>query len=53
MAKPNQDFRFDIPVICVDTIYTIRENRILAMAVESDATMISGRNKALDIAMEI
>jgi len=50
VAKPNQDFRFDIPVIGVNTVYTLKENMVRAMVVESNATLILDKNEALDIA---
>ncbi|MDR1400877.1 MAG: UDP-2,3-diacylglucosamine diphosphatase LpxI [Endomicrobium sp.] len=53
VAKPDQDFRFDLPVIGINTIYTLKENRIRAMAVESNAALILDKNEALDIAKKI
>lgn len=40
VAKPNQDFRFDVPVIGVRTIETLKENKARAMVIESDSTLI-------------
>ncbi|MDR0823186.1 MAG: UDP-2,3-diacylglucosamine diphosphatase LpxI [Endomicrobium sp.] len=40
VAKPNQDFRFDIPVIGTRTIETLKANKARAMAIEADSTLI-------------
>ncbi|MDR2860431.1 MAG: UDP-2,3-diacylglucosamine diphosphatase LpxI [Elusimicrobiota bacterium] len=40
VAKPNQDFRFDVPVIGTRTIETLKENKARAMAIEADSTLI-------------
>ena len=40
VAKPSQDFRFDIPVIGLKTIETLRENKARAMVVEAGKTLI-------------
>ena len=53
VSKPKQDIRFDVPVIGIDTIYTLKENRIRAMIIESNATLILDKNEALDIAKKI
>jgi DUF1009 family protein len=40
VAKPNQDFRFDVPVIGTRTIETLAKNKARAMAIEADSTLI-------------
>jgi DUF1009 family protein len=40
VAKPNQDFRFDVPVIGTRTIETLIKNKARAMAIEADSTLI-------------
>ncbi|MDR2709163.1 MAG: UDP-2,3-diacylglucosamine diphosphatase LpxI [Elusimicrobiota bacterium] len=40
VAKPNQDFRFDVPVIGPRTIETLKENKARAMIIEADSTLI-------------
>ena len=40
VAKPNQDFRFDVPVIGLDTVDILKENKVRAMAVEAGVTLI-------------
>lgn len=43
VAKPNQDFRFDIPVIGTNTIKVLKENKVRAMAIEAGVTLILDR----------
>ena len=45
VAKPNQDFRFDVPVIGTNTIDTLKENKIRAMAIEAGVTLILDREE--------
>ena len=40
VSKPNQDFRFDVPVVGPDTITIAVESRIQAIAVEAGRTLI-------------
>ncbi|MGE4385517.1 MAG: LpxI family protein [Endomicrobiaceae bacterium] len=47
VAKPNQDFRFDVPVIGTNTVRTLKENKIRAMIVEAGATLILDKEKVL------
>ncbi|MDR0820019.1 MAG: UDP-2,3-diacylglucosamine diphosphatase LpxI [Endomicrobium sp.] len=48
VAKPNQDFRFDVPVIGVDTVDILKENKVRAMAVESGATLILDKDEVIE-----
>lgn len=47
VAKPDQDMRFDVPVIGLETIETMRECRVTAMSVTADRTLILDRNEVL------
>lgn len=43
MSKPNQDFRFDVPVIGPKTIKSMRKNQASCLAIEADKTIIVDR----------
>lgn len=45
VAKPNQDFRFDVPVIGTDTVDVLKENKIRVMAIEAGVTLILDREE--------
>jgi DUF1009 family protein len=47
VAKPNQDFRFDVPVIGINTIDTLKENKVRAMAIEAGSTLILDKDEAV------
>jgi len=47
VAKPNQDFRFDVPVIGLKTIDTLKENKIRAMALEAGSTLILDKEEVI------
>jgi UDP-2,3-diacylglucosamine hydrolase len=47
VAKPNQDFRFDIPCIGVRTIESCATGKIAALAIEAGATLLLDRDKVL------
>jgi DUF1009 family protein len=40
VAKPNQDMRFDVPVVGVTTISTMREAGASALSVDAGKTLI-------------
>jgi hypothetical protein len=48
VAKPNQDFRFDVPVIGTRTIDTLNDNKIRAMIIEADSTLILDKDEVLE-----
>ena len=50
VAKPNQDMRFDVPVIGVETIRVAAEAKIRVIAVESGKTLLLERDKVVDLA---
>jgi len=47
VAKPNQDMRFDVPVIGLNTMATLSECHVTAMSVTADKTLIFDREEAL------
>jgi DUF1009 family protein len=48
VAKPNQDFRFDVPVIGLGTIDTLKENKVRVMAIESSVTLILDKDEVIE-----
>ena len=50
VAKPNQDMRFDVPVIGVETIHVAKEARLRAMAVEAGKTLFLERDAVVNLA---
>jgi UDP-2,3-diacylglucosamine hydrolase len=50
VAKPNQDMRFDVPVIGVETIRIAQESNIRAVAVEAGKTLLLEREAIVDLA---
>lgn len=50
VAKPNQDMRFDVPVIGVETIKVAAEAKLRVIAVEADKTLLLEREKVVDLA---
>ncbi|MDR2437363.1 MAG: UDP-2,3-diacylglucosamine diphosphatase LpxI [Endomicrobium sp.] len=48
VAKPNQDFRFDVPVIGLNTVDTLKENKVRAMAIESGVTLILDKDEVIE-----
>jgi DUF1009 family protein len=47
VAKPNQDMRFDVPVIGLDTIETLRAANVTAVSLTADKTLIFDREETL------
>ncbi|MFN0056766.1 MAG: LpxI family protein [Planctomycetales bacterium] len=45
VAKPQQDMRFDVPTIGVQTIQTMRESGAKVLAIESDMTIVIDRDE--------
>jgi DUF1009 family protein len=52
VAKPNQDMRFDIPVIGPRTVNVMAENKVRALAIESGATLMIDRDSLIKEAVE-
>ncbi len=51
VAKPNQDMRFDVPVIGVETIRVAAEAKLRVIAVEAGKTLLLERNAIADLAV--
>ena len=50
VAKPNQDMRFDVPVIGVETLRVASEARLRAIAMEAGKTLLLERDAIVDLA---
>ncbi len=50
VAKPNQDMRFDVPVIGVETIRIAAEAKLRVIAIEAGKTLLLERDAILDFA---
>ena len=50
VAKPNQDMRFDVPVIGVETIRIAADARVRVIAVEAGKTLLLERDAIVDLA---
>jgi len=50
VAKPNQDMRFDVPVIGVETIKVAAEAKLRVIAVEAGKTLFLEREAIVDLA---
>lgn len=47
VAKPNQDMRFDVPVIGLQTMQTLRECNVTALSISRDRTLIFDRDEVI------
>ena len=45
VAKPRQDFRFDLPVVGLDTLAAFRASGVKALALEAGSTLIFDRDR--------
>ncbi|MDR0723791.1 MAG: UDP-2,3-diacylglucosamine diphosphatase LpxI [Endomicrobium sp.] len=52
VAKPNQDFRFDVPVIGLQTIDTLSQNKVRAMTIEAGLTLVLDKDELIKKAKE-
>ncbi len=50
VAKPNQDMRFDVPVVGVETIRVAAESRLRVMAVEAGKTLLLEKDAIITLA---
>src|SRR5881392_572058 len=50
VAKPNQDMRFDVPVVGLETIKVASEAKLRVIAVEAGKTLLLERDKVVDLA---
>jgi len=48
VSKPNQDFRFDVPVIGPQTLETAHEARLRAIAVEAGKTLVLDKEAVIE-----
>lgn len=53
VAKPNQDRRFDVPTIGIDTIQTLHKSRGKVLAIEAGQTIFLGEKEAIILANEL
>lgn len=53
VAKPQQDMRFDVPTIGIQTIQTMRESGAKVLAIESDKTIVLDRDAVVRAADEL
>lgn len=53
VAKPQQDMRFDVPTIGIQTIQTMRESGAKVLALESDMTIVLDRDEVVRAADEL
>ena len=52
VSKPNQDFRFDVPVVGPITLETARDAKIRVIAVEAGRTLLLEKEKIQEIALK-
>lgn len=50
LSKPNQDIRFDVPVIGIETIRVAAEAKIRAVAIEAGRTLLLEKNQVIEAA---
>jgi len=50
VAKPDQDMRFDVPTVGVQTIQTMREAGARCLAIETDVTILLDEPEVLELA---
>src|SRR5204862_3551409 len=50
VPKPNQDMRFDVPIIGVETLRVASEARLRAIAIEAGKTLLLERDAIIDLA---
>ena len=50
VSKPNQDMRFDVPVIGVETVRIAAESRVCVIAVEAGKTLLLERDAVIALA---
>jgi UDP-2,3-diacylglucosamine hydrolase len=49
VAKPNQDMRFDVPVVGVETIKIATDAKLRVIAIEAGKTLLLERDKVIDL----
>lgn len=53
VAKPQQDMRFDVPTVGIQTIQTMRECGAKVLAIESDRTILLDREQVIQTADQL
>lgn len=53
VAKPNQDMRFDVPTIGIQTLQTMRESGARVLAIESEMTIILDEAEVVQLANKL
>ncbi|MGQ0637618.1 MAG: LpxI family protein [Planctomycetaceae bacterium] len=53
VAKPQQDMRFDVPTVGVQTIHTMRECGAKVLAIESERTILLDRDEVVRLANQV
>ena len=53
VSKPKQDFRYDIPVIGLDTLELVKSIPHVVIAVEAEKTLMLNRDKVIHRANEL
>ena len=53
VAKPNQDRRFDVPTIGIDTIQTLHKARGKVLAIEAGQTIFLSEKDAVNLANDL
>ncbi|MDR0915119.1 MAG: UDP-2,3-diacylglucosamine diphosphatase LpxI [Endomicrobium sp.] len=53
VSKPNQDMRFDVPVIGLQTIDVLKENKVRVLAIEAGKTLILDTNDVIKKAKQL
>lgn len=53
VAKPNQDMRFDVPTVGIETIKDLAENNGRCLVVEANKTIIVDREKTVELAQKL
>ncbi|MDD3906254.1 MAG: UDP-2,3-diacylglucosamine diphosphatase LpxI [Candidatus Omnitrophica bacterium] len=52
VARPNQDMRFDVPLVGLDTVKTLADSGGTALALEADKTLLMDRDALIKLADE-
>lgn len=52
VCKPNQDFRFDVPSVGIQTIETMFQSDVRVLAIEADRTVAFDRERMIQLANE-
>lgn len=50
VSRPDQDMRFELPVVGKETINTLAENSASCLAIEADKTLIADKNEFIELA---